>query len=248
MLLQACLDGARRPAEHPALPVTPAALAADAAATVGAGAGCLHVHVKDDDGADTLAPAPLATALAAVRAAVPGVPVGVTTGAWAEPDPAARVAVVAAWRHLAERPDLASVNWHEDGAEDVARALLESGIAVEAGLWTPSAAARWARSPVRDDCHRVLLELAGDVTAPDVPDAADALLAPVAGTGVPVLLHGEEASAWPALTLAGRRGLDTRIGLEDTLLLPDGAPAPDNVALVRAARRVHAATGRRGGA
>ena len=37
---------------------------------------------------------------------------------------------------------------------------------------------------------------------------------------------------------AGRRGLGTRVGLEDTLSLPDGALAPDNASLVRAARGV----------
>jgi uncharacterized protein (DUF849 family) len=37
------------------------------------------------------------------------------------------------------------------------------------------------------------------------------------------------------LRLAGARGLDARIGLEDTLTLPDGQPAVDNAALVRAA-------------
>ncbi len=45
---------------------------------------------------------------------------------------------------------------------------------------------------------------------------------------VPVLLHGEGTSAWPALLLAGRLGLSTRIGLEDVLVLPDGAQAADN--------------------
>lgn len=50
-----------------------------------------------------------------------------------------------------------------------------------------------------------------------------------------MLLHGEGASAWPALRLALRLGLDTRIGLEDTLELPDGTLAPDNAALVAAA-------------
>jgi hypothetical protein len=50
-----------------------------------------------------------------------------------------------------------------------------------------------------------------------------------------VLLHGEEELTWPMLRLAGERGLDARIGLEDTLKLPDGQPAVDNAALVRAA-------------
>jgi len=37
---------------------------------------------------------------------------------------------------------------------------------------------------------------------------------------------------------ANRRGLQTRIGLEDALELPDGSRAPDNVALVAAARTI----------
>jgi uncharacterized protein (DUF849 family) len=53
-----------------------------------------------------------------------------------------------------------------------------------------------------------------------------------------VLLHGEEAAAWPALRLAVDLRLGTRIGLEDTLVFEDGSPAPDNAALVRAARTI----------
>jgi hypothetical protein len=34
---------------------------------------------------------------------------------------------------------------------------------------------------------------------------------------------------------AVKRGVDTRVGLEDTVLLPDGTAAPSNVDLVRAA-------------
>lgn len=52
---------------------------------------------------------------------------------------------------------------------------------------------------------------------------------------VPMLLHGEGSSTWPALRCAGAWGLATRIGLEDVLTLPDGSSAPDNAALVRAA-------------
>lgn len=52
---------------------------------------------------------------------------------------------------------------------------------------------------------------------------------------IPILLHGEEGSTWPLFDLAVELGLATRIGLEDTLLLPDGSIAPGNAALVRAA-------------
>jgi len=42
--VQACLNGSRSPAEHAAVPVTAAELAAAAASAVAAGAGSLHLH------------------------------------------------------------------------------------------------------------------------------------------------------------------------------------------------------------
>ncbi|WP_037666782.1 3-keto-5-aminohexanoate cleavage protein, partial [Streptomyces lividans] len=76
-------------------------------------------------------------------------------------------------------------------------------------------------------------------------DSAHALLARL-GTahGRPVLLHGEEGGAWPVLRLAGRLGLATRIGLEDTLRLPDGCRAASNAELVTAGTREWAAARR----
>jgi uncharacterized protein (DUF849 family) len=50
-----------------------------------------------------------------------------------------------------------------------------------------------------------------------------------------VLLHGLNESCWPLLEHAGVRGVQTRIGMEDTLRLPDGSTAVDNAALVSAA-------------
>ncbi len=109
MLLKACLNGPRQRGAHAALPLTPAEIAADAARVADAGAGAVHVHPKDDDGADTLDAERVADVVAAVRAAVPGLPVGVTTGAWALPDPNERVAAVRSWTVL---PDFAWVNLH----------------------------------------------------------------------------------------------------------------------------------------
>ncbi len=60
----------------------------------------------------------------------------------------------------------------------------------------------------------------------------------VPGDPLPILLHGQESSAWPALRHAAALGLQARIGLEDVLALPDGTLAPDNAALVAAARAV----------
>ncbi|WP_164983797.1 3-keto-5-aminohexanoate cleavage protein [Cellulomonas endophytica] len=243
--LQACLDGARRPRAHPALPTTPAALARDVVAVRDAGATDVHLHVKDAAGADTLDAAALEETLAAVAAALaadPGaaVTVGVTTGAWAEPDPGRRTAAVRAWGALAHRPAHASVNWHEPGAEAVARALLEAGTEVDAGLWHEAAVTSWAASPLAPACRRALLELPPDVPPAEVDARTEALLAALPrggapGAAVPVLLHGEDSGAWAAVRAAVRHGVLTRTGLEDVLVLPDGTPAPDNAALVRAA-------------
>src|SRR5258706_318774 len=69
------------------------------------------------------------------------------------------------------------------------------------------------------------------------PKTADGLLSQVmaAGSRAPVLLHGLDESCWPLLEHAGVRGVQTRIGMEDTLHLPDGSTAVDNAALVSAA-------------
>lgn len=171
----------------------------------------------------------IADALTAIRAARPGLPVGVSTGAWISPDPAARVAAVRAWPVL---PDFASVNAHEPGAEAVAAALHERGVLVEAGLWTLDAVAAYRRWRV--PAGRVLVECMAEDVAVALADASRILAALPAGAP-PVLLHGEGPATWPVLAEAVRRGLDTRIGLEDTLCLPDGSPAGGNAALVVAA-------------
>jgi uncharacterized protein (DUF849 family) len=110
---------------------------------------------------------------------------------------------------------------------------------VEAGLWHAAAVESWLTSPHRDRCCRVLLELADGLDQAATEAQAERLRAMTrtgAGSRVPVLLHGEGSSCWPALRHAGRQGLATRIGLEDVLALPDGSPAPDNASLVVAAR------------
>ncbi len=233
MLLQVCVNGARDVAQHPWLSTDATVVAGDAAQAVAAGAGAIHVHAKDERGRDSLEGEDVAQWLRAVRAACPGIPIGVTTGAWAEPDVERRLAAIAGWTEL---PDFASVNWHEAGADEVAALLLRRGVGIEAGIWDSSGLEAWRRSPVRGDCLRVLIELP-DEAANVVRGHAEGLIAHVAAEepGIPILLHGEEGSAWAAFDLAVELGLDSRIGLEDVLTLPDGMPASTNAAMVRAA-------------
>ncbi|MFH8774572.1 3-keto-5-aminohexanoate cleavage protein [Streptomyces sp. NPDC017958] len=228
-MMQVCLNGRRSAMDGARVPLSPEDLARSAAEAVAAGATEIHVHPKTPCGHDSLSPRVLAPTLEAIRARIPA-PVGVTTGAWAEPDPAARLDRVRSWSVL---PDFASVNWHEPGAEEVAEQLLARGVGVEAGIWSGTdGAARFAVSPLGPRVLRVLAE----VTDPDPATAqasARALLAELGEAhGRPVLLHGEEGGAWPVLRLAGRLGLAVRIGLEDTLVLPDGERARSNAQLV----------------
>ncbi|GAA2577076.1 3-keto-5-aminohexanoate cleavage protein [Actinomadura fulvescens] len=233
-MLQVCPNG---PLAR-SVPLTPGELAVSVREAVVAGAEDVHLHPKAPDGTDSLHPDHVAAAVTAVREAAPGIRVGVTTGAWACPDPRRRLELVESWKVL---PDHASVNWHEEGAEPVADALLDHGVDIEAGIFSGASSAgavrRFLAWPSR---HRVLRVLA-EVVDPDpetAPATAAALLTELAPNERPVLLHGEQGGAWPVLRLAASLGLDTRIGLEDTLLLPDGSAAPDNAALVRAARDI----------
>jgi uncharacterized protein (DUF849 family) len=228
--VKACINGARKPDQYPNLPVTPDQLAAAAIAAHGAGAKAVHMHPKTPDGMDSLVPGHVDAAVSAVRHAAPGLPLGVTTGFWALPDADARLRAVDGWTVL---PDFASVNWHEPGAEDLARLLLSKGLGVEAGIFHSEAAESWAASEIAEHCMRVMIELPPEADVATADDLLSQVMA--ADSAAPVLLHGLDESCWPLLEHAGVRGVQARIGLEDTLRLPDGSIATDNAALVSAA-------------
>lgn len=229
-MLQVCPNGPRTEG----VPVSPDEVAIAVRIAADVGAQDVHLHPKDDAGADTLDASRVAETVAAVRASTPSIQVGVTTGAWTAPDPAERAALIRSWTVL---PDHASVNFHEDGAELVAEALFERGVAIEAGLFSGTdATERFLRWPHAHHVLRILAEVT-DTDPRTATGTAKALLHAI-GTrhDRPILLHGEDGGAWPVLRLAARHNLDVRIGLEDTLTLPDGSPAGDNATLIQTAR------------
>lgn len=239
MRLQACLNGAKTPRDHPGVPVSPQALARDAAACRRAGAESLHIHPRDERGKETLAAADVRATLEAVRAAAPGMPVGISTGGWIPPGGAARLAPMRGWTVL---PDFVSVNVHEPEAEAIVALMQARGIGVEAGLASMAAAERFVTTRMPRYSLRVLIEI-GDNPAEQAEREAVAILGLLERSGVqlPVLAHGEGASVWPMVEFAARRGLATRVGLEDGHALPGGALAVNNAALVAAAARILAA-------
>lgn len=234
MIVQACLNGARRSDFHPELPLTAEAMARDAAACVAAGAAELHIHPRGPDGRENLAAVDGTILL--VRRACPGTLVGVSTGAWIEKDATRTRNAIAAWTEL---PDYASVNLSEPDAPAVMALLRQRGIGIEAGLASVADAERFLGLPDRDRVFRILIEI-GEQDLDAARGVADGTAAVLDGAGLrrPFLLHGFDATVWPFVAVAHRRRWSTRVGLEDGKHLPDGAVASGNVALVSAAAAI----------
>jgi uncharacterized protein (DUF849 family) len=233
MILVAALNGGRPRSAMGTVPVLPAELAAAAREAAAAGADAVHFHVRSPDGRESLAAADVRSAVTAVRPT--GVPFGVSTGAWIIADPAERLDAIGRWTAL---PDFASVNFDENGAVELAAALLRRGVDIEAGVPDRFAAEQLVRSGLAERCLRVMFEPREQVPAAALASvsSAEAVL-DAAGVRCPRLLHGVDATAWTLLDEAAARRYDSRIGLEDTLSLPDGRPARGNAELVRAARQ-----------
>ncbi len=233
-MLQACLNGQRSRAEHPAVPLEPVELAADARRVLAAGASELHLHPRLPGGRDTVEPDVVAAAVQAIRAACPGVPLGLTTGLWTtDGDAERRHACVAAWEEL---PDYASVNLFEPGSAELCELLRRRGVGLEAGVWTLADARLLLERGLAP--LRVLVETSDGGAEDPVAAAAeiDELLVR-GGLAARQLHHGAGADAWTVLDAALARGHDVRIGLEDTTLMPDGSTARDNAQLVAEAAR-----------
>ena len=199
-MVKACLNGARTREEHPAVPRSPAELAADALAVRRAGAFAVHVHPRDAGGAQTLRRAECDAAVAAIRRLVPGLPVGLSTSEAIDPDPFARAAAIGAWR---QRPDFVSVNLSELGWMGIVRAALHAGIGVEAGLATPADAERLARGPFTHQVQRALVEVDGG------PEEARAIAELVPGE-IAQLWHGYDGRTWESAWLANRANQGTQ--------------------------------------
>lgn len=230
VLVKCCLNGARRAGAHPRLPLTPGQLAGAAKAAVAAGAGAIHMHPRDADGIETMASTWADAAVGAVRSACPGIPVGLSTGAWIEPDLERRLDAIRSW-HI--RPDFCSVNLDEPGWERVVAVLLEQAIGAEAGVGSVgdaelavAAGVEWVRVLVEPDSEVPERALETAAAVDDVLDSGKALW--------PRLHHGFGPATWHVIRRALDVGWDVRVGLEDVLELPDGTPARDNADLVEA--------------
>jgi uncharacterized protein (DUF849 family) len=234
-MLQACLNGARTRRDHPKIPLSPEELAEDAAHVIAAGAAELHVHPRNADGEETLDPNDVAEALVAIRLKVESVAVGVSTREGIRTDRNRGFDQMRAWRVM---PDYVSVNLSEEDAPEIMALMRVKDIGVEAGLASVADAQRFVALPIAAESLRVLVEIDFEKDVTKAIALADDILRVLADNGLtlPLLLHGFDESVWPLYRKSRALGIDSRLGFEDGVHLPDGSIAASNRDIIAAAR------------
>lgn len=235
-------------ADHPAVPLTAAALARTAEACLEAGAAMIHMHVREKDGRHLLDAAAYLEATQAVRAAVGNeLVIQITTeaaGRYRAPHQMQVVrevrpeAVSLALREIV--PDAAS----EQEAEAFFGWLRRERVMVQVILYAPDEVRRYhelRRRGVIPAGPDFLLFVLGRYTPGQVSTAADLLpflaareeARPDYDLPWAMCAFGprENACAMTATALSGH----VRVGFENNLLLPDGSPAQNNATLVKLA-------------
>ncbi|ELY21846.1 3-keto-5-aminohexanoate cleavage protein [Vreelandella titanicae] len=231
VFLQVSLNGDRR---HPAAPRTPEEIGNDAAATINAGAHSVHVHAYNSAGKETLNSFECGAVIRAIRARCPGVPISLTTSETIISDPLRRLQTVQSWT---EFPDLVTANQGEKGIIALCEWLMSRGVGIEAGLLSPADARTFIDSPIRDRCHRILIEPCNPDPVAALRDAEEmGEIVSSAGLTLPQVHHGYDGSCWAVNQRALSLGHGIRTGIEDVTVLPDGRAAKSNAELVEAAR------------
>lgn len=246
-------NGARKTkADHPAIPLSPSDLAETAARCLDAGASMIHVHVRDANGGHLLDVDAYKAATDAIRAAVGmKIVVQITSEAVGRYAPAHQRSVI-----RGVKPEAASMAFRElvpDASEEKAFSDLLDWMKREAVvpqiiLYDPEDAMRLAafckRGMIPFEQLPVLYVL-GRYTEGKKSQPADLL--PFITCDVPVFKHWSVCAfgmrECACVTASALLGGDVRVGFENNEYLPTGERAPDNAALVSAARQALTSVG-----
>ena len=235
-------NGARlQKTDHPALPITQDEIVGCARACHVAGAGGIHAHLRDANGAHLLDAGRYRALVQALQAGVPGMQVQITTEAVGIYDAETQIEVA-----LTGGADMVSVSTREvlRAGADTARAFFKEaaarGIAVQHILYDVAdcdALAEVLGDGLTDPALQLLYVLGRydrDQTAH--PQDLDAFLDWQRGRGLTpdwaICAFGQHEI--PCLVRAAAEGGKCRIGFENSRLHPDGRVARDNADKVAA--------------
>ena len=232
-MLKAAINGTRKKSNHPNIPVADVEILTEIKSSLKAGAEAIHFHVRNKEGNESLFAEDLNRIFSFLRKELPDAKLGISTGEWILPDSQKKIEVIKSWEML---PDFVSVNFDEEVAEEVTEILIKRNVGVEAGISFPNEAEKFVKSKIAKDCLRILIEpqeqfiSEAERNINEIESILDK-----SNISVPRLLHGFEKIVWDLIKMSVKKGYSTRIGLEDTLSLPDGKIANSNAELVREA-------------
>ena len=242
----------KQPTDHPAVPITPAALATTAKDCLDAGAAMLHMHIRDAQGRHSLDVEGYREAQRVVRQAVgDAMVIQVTSEAAGVYQAPAQIAMVEALQ-----PEAVSIGLREIDKPEIGEAGLQrffSGLAqrrtmVQVILYDVPDLRRWQAlraGGVVPDAPWFLLFVLGRYSAGQTSSPRDLLPFLAAHEGPePWAVCAFGAAENTCITAATLFGGHARVGFENNLLRKDGSVAPDNTALVRQAVEAAAALGR----
>ena len=224
-LISVAPNGARKlRADHPALPLSPEDIAADAAACLAEGAGLLHLHVRDAEGRHSLSTDAYKAAIKAVReqTVVESVRPEACSVALRELSPNGSQEEVATYRQFLADCRRESV-WVQHilyDADDVRRFsdLRADGVYGDELPFILLVIGRYRSEPQSDTPElRAMLD-----ALDESPDATPVWAACAFGQGETNLLSE-----------AARSGGHVRVGFENNLLMADGSLARSNAARVK---------------
>ncbi len=222
-MIQLALNGNR---QEPIVPKSTEAIVESALIAVSQGVSSVHFHPRDKQGAETLKREFVDEQVFQLRRKLGAIPIGITTGAWIEPDLKIRMSHIKSWETL---PDFVSINYDEPGFEHITEVISGKGIRIEAGLCNVQSALNFTGNYLQGDFIRILVEPAEqnfECALATVRQIEEIL--GTAGNKIPLLLHGVDKTCWDLYKTAHVDKHLTRIGFEDTMVLPNGKKAVSN--------------------
>lgn len=236
MLIKIALNGARPKSENQNIPHSLKEIEEEVERLFQHGFNVFHIHCYNEEGNESLEPGDVEKLVKTVKNISGEIKLGISSGEWIEPDFEKRFRLIENWKVV---PDFISVNMIEEYSIEISELVISNGIGVEAGLDCKESAAKFVKSKLADKCLRILIEPEPEIfrealkVVNDIEEILDRNI-----IKIPRLLHGFNNASWELIREAKKRGYDSRIGLEDTILLENCKLVKGNLELGLKVRKV----------